>query len=69
MVPQTVSGLDSTTEEVVHTLPKDRLLQSELVDGEGKLSLDCMLEARRKLQSGTAIRSECVIRLDPKFAL
>lgn len=44
-------------------------IQSELVDGQGKISIDPMLEARHRLQRGTTTKSECVIRIDPKFAL
>lgn len=47
----------------------DLELKSELVDGNGKISIDRMLQVRRKLQSGTTTKSERVIRIDPKFAL
>ena len=47
----------------------DVLLQSELVDCTGKLSIDRMVRVRQKLQAGTTTKSERVVRIDPKFAL
>jgi hypothetical protein len=47
----------------------DLELKSELADDNGKISIDRMLQVRRKLQSGTTTKSERVIRVDPKFAL
>lgn len=51
------------------SVPTDISLKSELVDDKGKISIACMLQVRRKLQSGTTTKSERVVRIDPKFAL
>lgn len=50
-------------------VPMDLELKSELVDDDGKISINRMLQVRRKLQSGTTTKSERVVRVDPKFAL
>ena len=42
-------------------------IQSELVDGRGKISIDRMLEARCGLQRGTT--SVVICDIDPKSAL
>jgi hypothetical protein len=44
-------------------------LPSEIIGDDGKLSIDRMLQTRRKLQSGTTTKSERTVRLNPKFAL
>ena len=45
------------------------VFQSELVDRHGKISIERMLDARARLQSGTTTKSERVVRVNPKFAL
>lgn len=50
-------------------IPMDISLHSSLVDARGKISIEAMLQARRKLQAGTTTKSERVVRMDPKFAL
>lgn len=44
-------------------------LHSEIVDEHGKISVDLILKLRHRLQSGTNVKSECMVCLDPKFAL
>jgi hypothetical protein len=43
----------------------DTSLQSELVDGEGKILIEHMLIVSRKLQRGTTTKYEHVICIDP----
>lgn len=43
--------------------------KSELVDNQGKISIDHTLQMHIKLQSGTTTKSECGVCVDPKFAL
>jgi hypothetical protein len=45
------------------------VLQSELLDKDGKVTISRMLNVRKKLQSQTSTHSERVIQLDKKFAL
>ena len=47
----------------------DISLHSALVDAQGKISIEAMLRACRKLQAGTITKSGRVVRVDPKFAL
>lgn len=49
-------------------LPEDAMM-SAILDKDRKVSVAAMLRARQKHQSGTAVKSERVIALDPKFAL
>lgn len=44
-------------------------LQSEIMDDDGKLSIDHMLQMRCRLQSGTTTKSNHTVWMDPKFAL
>jgi len=57
------------SKRLLQCLDVDALFHSELVNSQGKFSIDCMLMVRRKLQRGTTTKSEHVIHIDPKFAL
>ena len=62
-------NLPSLVSVPIMQVSMDLELKSELVDGNGKISINCMLQVHCKLQSGTKTKSECVICIDPKFAL
>ena len=67
MVPPSTS--DRNMVNGTQSVGMDTSLRSELVDGEGKISIERMLIVRRILQRETTTKSERVIRIDPKFAL
>ena len=51
-------------------MPSDATkVKSEIVDANGKVSITLMLRLRRRLQYGTKVHSEKVVRLNPKYAL
>lgn len=70
MVPQATPisvALNADATDISITCPI--AVKSEIVDGNGKLSIDRMLKLRQKLQSMTKVNSERVVRLDSKSAL
>jgi hypothetical protein len=70
MVPQgTPVSLSSNSDPTNVSPVRPTTIRSEIVDGDGKLSIDCMLKLRQKLQSMTKVNSERVVRLDSKSAL
>ena len=70
MVPQgTPVSLSSNSDPTNISPVRPTTIRSEIVDGDGKLSIDCMLKLRQKLQSMTKVNSERVVQLDSKSAL
>jgi len=65
----TSSATDLNTTNRVHSRDVNTPLQSELVDGEGEISIDRMLIVWEKLQRGTTMKSRHIIHIDPKFTL
>src|SRR5882762_5399191 len=57
------------SKRLLQCLDVDASFRSELVNSQGKFSIDRMLMVRQKLQRGTTTKSEHVIHIDPKFAL
>jgi len=49
------------------TSPTIDAFRSEILDALGRVSIDKMVDLRQRHQSGTSTRSECAVRLDPKF--
>jgi hypothetical protein len=58
--PQVMPSLD---------MPSRCEIDSHVLDLNGKVLIMKMLETRCILQSGTTTKSECVVQMDPKFAL
>lgn len=63
LVPTCARLLSSTQDHLPVTL------KSDIIDGDGMISIERICALRRRLQSGTKVKSERAIRLDPKFAL
>jgi hypothetical protein len=57
------------SKQLLQCLVVDASFRSELVDSQGKFSIDRMLMVCRKLQRGTTTKSERVIHIDSKFVL
>ncbi|KAG2122882.1 hypothetical protein BD769DRAFT_1670519 [Suillus cothurnatus] len=50
-------------------MPSRCKIDSHVLDSNGKVSITKMLETHQILQSGTTMKSERVVQMDPKFAL
>ncbi|KAG1760747.1 hypothetical protein EDD22DRAFT_954658 [Suillus occidentalis] len=50
-------------------IPSERKITSHVLDSSGKVLVTKMLESWRVMQSGTTMKSERVVQMDPKFAL